>query len=493
MDDERCARDHRRGSYQAAPATQADKDWRTPALFVRTLASAFAGLGRRADWCRVPSCATAGMHRPSSGTPKARAGSRGLVVGLAVLTGACGSGLHPAASATSPSNSPIPPTAASPASQAVKTSAANSCSGLPPGKKYCPTPIPTSAGPFVTDLAWVTDTVGWALAAVPCAGKLCPAVAATTDGGVTWRPLPDPPAPPFTSGQPGVRCAQATCVDQIRFATATVGYLFGPGFLMTVDGGRSWQQVPGPPVEDLEVNGGSVFRVVYDHTGCPGPCEGTLEEAAAGSNTWRTLLQLPLIGGSDEALILQGSDLYLPIYGDPADGQPFVGLYRSLDGGQTWQQLANPCASTEVSAEDPVDFAAAPDGYLAALCFSITEPSTATVLTSDNSGSSWGPQLPVPGNAGLIAAPSAGRLVVGTWPTGGEGPTASTLSISADGGRVWSTAASDSTHLDAEPVGASLYLGFVDATRGQWIGDGLTIWSTTDGGASWSSRPFALA
>ena len=48
-----------------------------------------------------------------------------------------------------------------------------------------PTPFPASAGPYVVDLTGGSEFIGRALAAVPCAGQLCPAVAETTDGGAT--------------------------------------------------------------------------------------------------------------------------------------------------------------------------------------------------------------------------------------------------------------------------------------------------------------------
>ena len=110
-----------------------------------------------------------------------------------------------------------------------------------------PTPYPASAGPYVVDLSWVSDSMGWALAAVPCAGQLCPAVAETTDGGVTWQGLPSPsvafygPEPPPTAD-----CQHVACVSHIGFATASIGYLFGPSLFMTVDGGQTWKQVTSP-------------------------------------------------------------------------------------------------------------------------------------------------------------------------------------------------------------------------------------------------------
>ena len=259
-----------------------------------------------------------------------------FLAGIAVLTAACGTVDH---ASTTPT---LAPSAASATSPSATPSPAS-----PPGKDYLPpTPYPASAGPYVIDLTWVGDSMGWALAAVPCAGQLCPAVAATTDGGVTWQPLPSPPVSLYAIAAAQGDCEQGdNCVSHIRFATSKIGYLFGPGLFMTVDGGESWHEVTSLPVETLEAAGGDVFRVVYDGEGCPGPCNRTVEKATVGSNPWQTLLQIPGSLQIPEAaldtatLILEGSQtIYLPIYGNPAGGEPFTTLFRSLDGGQTWQE-----------------------------------------------------------------------------------------------------------------------------------------------------------
>ena len=416
-----------------------------------------------------------------------------FLAGIVVLTAACGTIDHGSTS-TTPTHVPSRASATAPS--------ATPSPAPPPGKDYLPpTPFPASAGPYVVDLTWVSDSMGWALAAVPCAGQLCPAVAATTDGGVTWQPLPSPPVSLYAIAAAQGDCERADpCVSHIRFATSKIGYLFGPGLFMTVDGGQSWQEVTSLPVETLEAAGENVFRVVYDHGGCPGPCNRTVEEAPARSNAWKTLLQIPgslqiPVGALDTAtLILQGSQtIYLPIYGNPVGGEPFTTLFRSLDAGQTWQQLADPCASTTVLADSAISFAAAPGGYLAALCYANSEPAAPTVVTSDNSGTSWGPRLAAPASSwGLIASPSPGTLVVALLTSTGAGT--ATLSASTDGGLKWATAA-DQVNLSWAPLGASVYsvyLGFEDAMTGRWVGDDQTIWTTTDSGNTWTARTFVI-
>lgn len=409
------------------------------------------------------------------------------LAGIAVITAACGPGIHPSTS-SQPAPASSSPLVTSPSAPPTPT--------LPPGKEdSTSTPYPASVGPYVVDLSWVSDSMGWALAAVPCAGQLCPAVAETTDGGVTWQGLPSPsvafygPEPPPTAD-----CQQVACVSHIRFATASIGYLFGPSLFMTVDGGQTWKEVTSPLVESLEAAGGDVFRVVYDTTGCPGPCNRTVQEAPAGSDAWQTLYQIPQGADLDTAtLILEGESIYLPIYGDVAKGAEQTTLFRSLDGGQTWQRLGDPCAGATPPVDVAFAFAAASRGFLSVLCFPSGQPQGWAVLSSSDAGSTWGPRLPVPeSSAGLLAAPSPGHLLIAS-PTGaGGGLATSTLSYSSDGGQSWSTAASDQVNLSLAPVGLSLWLGFEDVTTGRWVGDDRTIWTTTDGGTDWTSRSFAI-
>ncbi len=148
--------------------------------------------------------------------------------------------------------------------------------GLPPNPapmataplSFSGTAVPGLAYSQLADLSWVSATDGWALAAQPCASGTCARLARTTDGGVHWQPLPDPPAR-LQDGT--VDCSKVACVSGVRFASPAVGYLYGPALLMTSDGGRTWREQQGPQVETLTIVGSQVYRVAYGHTGCPAP------------------------------------------------------------------------------------------------------------------------------------------------------------------------------------------------------------------------------
>ena len=347
------------------------------------------------------------------------------------------------------------------------------------------------SGLFLMDLTWVSDQHGWALAAAPCGRGLCPRLATTTDGGRSWTELPAPPG--RVAGPDGsADCVRVACVSQVRFATATVGYLFGPALFQTSDGGRSWRRVPGRPVEALEPSAGTVVRVEYDHTGCPGPCDRTVQEATAGSAAWHTMLRIPAAAAADGVaaqLVRQGTSvIYIPVYGHVAGGagQAHTVIFRSTDGGTTWQRLADPCGGTGLDEHDTSGLAAAPGGFAAVLCPPRSGTGTTFVRTSADNGSSWGPPRLVPAamEHRVIAAASAAHLVVATGGETGEGPFRYELLASGDGGLHWSTAVSGTARLDRRAPAAA-FLGFEDAKVGRWISDPHDIWTTRDGGQHW--------
>jgi photosystem II stability/assembly factor-like uncharacterized protein len=364
-----------------------------------------------------------------------------------------------------------------------------------PSLSSAPTPSPASGGRFTIDLTWVSELTGWALSADECASGLCPELSSTTDGGNTWHELPNPPA----SIQNGtVNCANVACISHVRFASTLFGYLYGPALLVTSNGGRSWRPEHSLPVEALEPTQGRVYRIVYDHGGCPGPCDRTLETAPAGSATWRTLLTIPFITNvasrQDTAqLVMQGSQyVYIAIYGDLAAGggsQQAV-LFRSVDAGRTWRRLRDPCGGSGIAANDATSFAASTGGFTVALCVPRGENRGIFVVTSNNAGASWGPPHPAPGSfVQLLAAASPTHLALATAPINGSGPITYTLYVSTDGGAHWRLAVSDPEVLDAAALG-SAFLGFEDSLFGRWVGFEGTIWTTEDGGAHWTRRPF---
>lgn len=396
-----------------------------------------------------------------------------VVIGALVLVAAgCGT-----ASTAPPGGGSASASGSGPASPTSSSSSAPAATGL--------------ASSTLADLSWVSATEGWALASHPCPAGSCARLAHTTDGGAHWQALPDPPA---QLQDENTDCATRKCVSGVRFASPAIGYLYGPALLLTTDGGRTWHPEPGPSVETLTVAGGQVYRVAYDSSGCPGPCQPTLQAAVAGSTTWRTLIgQLAEPGRSNTAqIVASGSSLLVAMYGSeagPVSAQAIV--YRSADDGATWQQRTDPCTGRGAGGqeEDLIDLAAAPGGFFAGLC-SPHSGTAAFAVTSGDGGESWRQLGALPGIPALdlLAAASPATLAVSTGVMYGGGGYTARLLVTTDGGQHWSAAASDTQRLSQGVTPA--WLGFGTSRAGWWIGDPHSIWTTGDGGAHWTQVAF---
>ena len=397
-----------------------------------------------------------------------------VLLASAVLVAACSSGT----TSSAPGPRTTPTTAGTASTTSTSTTAA-------PGTGL--------ADASLGDLSWVSATEGWALATRPCGPAICTVIAHTTDGGRHWQRLPaDAPAQLGTT----VDCSHAPCVTNLRFASRSVGYLYGPALYMTTDGGLSWHLQPGPSVEALSAAAGHVYRVAYDHTGCPGPCDPLLQDAEAGATTWHSLIShLDYPGRSGSAqIVASGSSLLVAMYGSQAGPVPAEAtLYRSTDAGLSWQQRADPCSGQGPGGpnqeQDLIDLANAPGGFFAGLCSPHTG-SGVFVMSSTDYGASWhvAGTLPAGTDLSILAAASPTVLAVATGQMAGTGSLTAQLVISTDGGQHWSTAATDNQQTGQ--ASAPAWLGFETSTVGRWIGDPHGIWTTGDGGRHWVRLPF---
>ncbi len=373
------------------------------------------------------------------------------------------------------------------------------CGGSAPSAGVSPSRRPVSGGAAslpdaaVEDLSWIGPTDGWALDTQPCAAGSCTRLAQTTDGAGRWQSLPD-----FSAQFSGAayNCEKQACVGAVSFANPRVGYAYEPALLMTTDSGRSWQAQPGLRTETLSVARGRVYRVAYGHTGCPGPCQPTLQTARVGSAVWRTLigaLATPDRSGAAQ-IVSSGSTVLVALYGSQAGPMSAHAIaYRSDNAGATWRQAGDPCsgiAPDGAREEDLVALTAARGRFLAGLCTAHAGTPGGFVVTSTDAGASWqvAGALPPVLLPALIAAGSATTLAVSTGPTGGAGRFTAKLLVSDDGGRRWRLAATD--HQELDQAGAPAWLGFQSSTVARWVGDPHGVWTTRDAGARWIRAAF---
>ena len=283
-------------------------------------------------------------------------------------------------------------------------------------------------------------------------------------------------------------------VGHLGFASANVGYAFGPGLFVTTDGGHTWAAQSSRPVAALEALGGEVVRITYSHTGCPGPCDWSIEWARAGSTEWHPV-SIPAVDNHNSVqLVRQDRDVYAAFFGNLASGagNQQADLLVSPDGGRTWARRSDPCGFSGRTANDAIAIAAAPGGVVGALCTprGSSESGNFTVI-SLNRARTFGRPRAVPGidapSAVALAGPS--DVVVANGDISGSGPFTYVLYTSHDGGQHWTRAVSETPTVDRR-LTDGMFLGFQTATVGRWIGDPSTIWTTTDAGDHWIPHRF---
>jgi hypothetical protein len=343
---------------------------------------------------------------------------------------------------------------------------------------------PHQKGPVVEDLTWDSPTHGWALVETPqCGQSSCTQVLTTTNGGTNWTQVGTVPT------ASNCTICGPVGVTHIRFANDLDGYAFDPSFFTTTDGGTTWTQQIGPYVAALEPVGSNVMRVSFTKTGCPGPCDLTVQSAAVGSSTWQTL-NGPFQGDRVQ-LVRQGDEAYVAVYGNPAGGvdDAHATLMLSQDGGTTWGARADPCGNVGGDEFDATALAAAPEGVVGALCVDRAQPTHAFVDISTDSGVVFaaGAVLTGSGILGSLALTSASNVFVGSAGGPGKGPAQWTLMASHDGGQTWQQAVTQSgTSQPYFPI--QTFLGFENSEVGRWVGSPYAIWVTTDAGAHWAKQ-----
>jgi hypothetical protein len=342
------------------------------------------------------------------------------------------------------------------------------------------TPGQAVSGLPLADTSWISNDEGWAL--------VTGALLHTVDGGTTWRFVSTPPATVLArepgAAEPGVGCSKDVCVSQVRFADRRNGWLFGRALLTTTDGGLTWTRDPSSAVLALEVAHGRAFRVVSYRECFPPGCAYFVETATVGTSSWQRLAA-PGVSGDGVQLLYEGPRLYVAVYGNPAGGaDAHIKLLRSLDSGKTWQLRPDPCGDIKGQEVDTSSLAAAPGGFLVALCQPRSFSFGLFVTTSFDAGTTFGSMLKLPLSAqatgGAIAAGSPGSIVVGA-----RDGNAWLVTVSHDMGGTWRTTLSHRAAVDLV-----VFLGFEDDRTGRVAFVGDRLWTTRDAGDTWTlGRP----
>ena len=283
-------------------------------------------------------------------------------------------------------------------------------------------------------------------------------------------------------------------LEQFVQASATtwwatvVGNLSDQLFMMrTVDAGQHWLDVTPTSGAELHANDGEPSYVLSPDTAWLAadaePTTPQLFRTRDGGKTWQQM------GTVADGCTLQFVD---PQHGwcwtaDGAAGSMSVDIYRTEDGGATWRLI-----SQTTGDGTPSSAGALPFGCDKSLTFTSKRIGWASSFcnggqpyldTSTDGGARWHPVTSVPlpvveGGAGL-SLPVVDRSDVAVASLGGLGPGVGGISTSSDGGRSWRNQV-----LPAAPANHYWNVDLVDTTHWRAT-DGDVIMATDDAGAHW--------
>jgi photosystem II stability/assembly factor-like uncharacterized protein len=360
-------------------------------------------------------------------------------------------------------------------------------------------PAPPAPADQLTAIAFFDPTTGYGLFMRQRQPTCEAVVGSTTDGGAMFSSLTV-----VTSWS----CPSAAPVQKLAFDDQGDGFLYDPDLFVTHDGGTSWTQVPqSGVVVSVEALGSSVWAV---ESSCPAPtdlgnpCPMRLLESDDGGLTWDAVA-VPSgattdgLGAQTWLVRLSATAGYLASnptfnFGGQASTAP---LWYTADSGRTWSARQVDCGFNALT--DAIS--AAPDGTLVAVC--ANQPSAGSqpksTVRSTDGGYTWTTMTSCPGGTGVVtfSCATAPPLVAGylgeidavtadtVYLVGGR----SSLLVTHNGGATWAvveTTIGDTSDGTQNVIFFNPSDGVVLGEDGQ-NDDVVTIWSTSDGGATWQA------
>jgi hypothetical protein len=265
-----------------------------------------------------------------------------------------------------------------------------------------------------SSISWVSSQRGWLLGSARCGKSSCTDVLATGNGGAKWSLAGAVKAPIATESTPS-----DVGVDEVAFATGSVGWAYGPALFRTASGGRSWKAtaIPGRghQVLALASSSAATYAVVSPCREFAVHCSGKLSfwrTSALTGTTW-TPIPLNLHGTATPSIATFGRAVYLVIPGFPS------AFYYS-GNGLNFTARHVPCTPSASSALVQAAPTSARDVALLCIGDPMIGMAAKTVYRSVNAGKTGtsAGTTPAPGvNADLAASPT-GNLLVGAWSAG---------------------------------------------------------------------------
>lgn len=313
------------------------------------------------------------------------------------------------------------------------------------------------------------------------ADEATPGLYVSADGGDTWSLLTGSIGAQVLAPSPNYG------VDRTLFAGT-----LDNGLQKSTDGGISWTQVLSQSITALAVSpvyGAS--RTLYAGVQASSDTPGQVYRSSDGGSTWRRL-------DTGIPSVWEGSPVVISVLAFAVDGSVLAGVYygreggggavyRSTDGGETWQLLAGGLSaysllSLATAPGRSLSFYAGTDGGLwrAELApGGVAEPGV------------WESSGPRGGRAEALAVSpdfsSDGVALAGTWLSSGAGGE-SGLGIlrSTDGGLTWESSGNGTEDVDySSAVHAYAFSPDFGADRTVFAGTWGGLFRSTDGGLNW--------
>jgi photosystem II stability/assembly factor-like uncharacterized protein len=224
----------------------------------------------------------------------------------------------------------------------------------------------------------------------------------TTDAGRTWIPIFDD-QPTGSIGAIAVAPSQPSVIyvgtgeAQQRPDLAT-----GDGIYKSIDGGRTWthlglrdtQQIAHIVVDPANPN--RLFVAALGHPYGPNEERGIFRSLDGGKSFQKVLYKDENTGGSDVAFDTKNPNIVYAVLWEARQGPwengdfrgPGSGLFKSTDGGSTWRPLTKGLPTWEGDRLGRIGITVAPT--LPSRLFAVVEArTTAGIYRSDDSGESW--------------------------------------------------------------------------------------------------------